>query len=195
MAPWCSPVGGSRAASGVFGSGASTIRRPRGGGQARCGLTTSPTPSPLHPVCGLMLPRRARIRRYCVRSDRFTTRIGRWLGGSGPVRLAGRRGAGRVTWAPAVCRPLLVYSVRELCCLFARPSACSGGCRWGWLVPWFRRWRPWWRRAPYERGRCGWVLSLLYLATSAEDVVFFWTGVPHGFADGGHGSGILFDAR
>jgi hypothetical protein len=35
---------------------------------------------------------------------------------------------------------------------------------WGWLVSWFRRWQPWWRRAPYNGGRRGWALSPLCLA-------------------------------
>ena len=137
-----------------------------------------PHPSP-HQVCGVMLPCGAQIRCYCVRSNGFTGQIGHWLGGSGPVHLAGQRGAGHVRWASAMCWPLLVGGVREL-------------CRWDWLVSCLRRWRPWWRCAPYEGGRCGWVLSLLCLATSVEDVVFVCTGVPHGFADGGHGCGLLW---
>ena len=42
----------------------------------------------------------------------------------------------------------------------------AAACRWGGLVPWLRRWRPWWWRAPYVGGRRGWVSSHLCPAIS-----------------------------
>jgi hypothetical protein len=70
----------------------------------------------------------------------------------------------------------------------------AAGCLWGWLVPWLLRWRPWWRRAPYQGGRCGRVQSPLS-CHQCQWALLLYTGVPHGFADGAHGCGLPSDVR